>query len=53
MRRRVTLSELPQAAHAFPPQVPLLILVGEVTKAVSMNQAGALSPVPALAVLSA
>jgi uroporphyrin-III C-methyltransferase len=33
MRLRVSLAELPQAAHAFPPEVPLIILVGDVTSA--------------------
>jgi uroporphyrin-III C-methyltransferase len=51
MRLRVTLSELPQAAHAFPPQVPLLILMGEVMKAASISAAATLSPVPVLAAL--
>ena len=31
MRLLVRLSDLPQAVHAFPPEVPLVILVGEVT----------------------
>jgi uroporphyrin-III C-methyltransferase len=31
MRLRVPLSDLPHAVHAFPPEVPLIILVGEVT----------------------
>lgn len=53
MRLRVTLSELPQAAHAFPPQVPLLILVGEVTETASIAKAVTLSPGPVLAAMGA
>ena len=33
MRLRVRLSELREAVHEFPPEVPLIILVGEVTSA--------------------
>ena len=37
MRVRVSLAELPQTVHAFPPEVPLIILVGEVTSGALVN----------------
>ncbi len=37
MRMRVSLSELPEAAGRFPPEVPLIILVGDATAAADVH----------------
>ena len=41
MRLRVSLSKLPDAVHEFPPEVPLIIIVGEVTSGAAVHHAGA------------
>jgi|RhiMethySRZTD1v2_1073278.scaffolds.fasta_scaffold607310_2 uroporphyrin-III C-methyltransferase len=50
MRLRVSLAELSQAVHAFPPDVPLIILVGDVTSAAIVDsQLGRASHAPVFA----
>jgi uroporphyrin-III C-methyltransferase len=47
MRLRVSLSDLPDAVHAFPPEVPLVILVGEVTAGAVVNRHAVRAPAAA------